>query len=128
MEKNRKTANEFGLLAEKLAVEYLVARGYVVREQRWRPGIGKGEIDIIAEDGLDVVFIEVKARKAGESDAIQAVDNRKMRNMTVGADAYLSGLEYFRPYRFDIITVSIGDGDYEIEHYKDAFLSPLFSH
>lgn len=127
--RDAKVANDLGLQAEQSAVEYLLSNGYVVRERRWRPAGGRGEIDIIAQQGSVIVFVEVKMRSSGSHDAVGAVDARKMRSLVVGADAYLQ----MQPqqgftYRFDIIAVSGGSGSMTVEHIADAFLSPLFSH
>lgn len=126
--RNAKLANVLGLQAEQAAVDYLVSHGYVVRERRWKPAGGRGEIDIIAQVGSDMVFIEVKMRSSGSREAVNAVDMRKMRNMVIGADAYLSMQQSQGfSYRFDIIAVSGLPDNTKVEHIVDAFLSPLFS-
>ena len=50
--------NLLGEEGEKIAVRYLKSKGYIVYQTNWR--FGKLEIDIIAEDGQELVFIEVK--------------------------------------------------------------------
>lgn len=57
----RGAAYEWGMEAEQIAADYLLARGYVIRERRWRCGASKKEIDIIAEKDAVMVFVEVKA-------------------------------------------------------------------
>ena len=47
-----------GARGEELAVRYLKNRGYRILERNYR--VKLGEIDIIAEQGGDLVFIEVK--------------------------------------------------------------------
>jgi putative endonuclease len=51
---------ELGRLGEQLAVDHLLGRGMTVVERNWRCRLG--EIDIIARDGVDTVFVEVKTR------------------------------------------------------------------
>ena len=48
---------ELGALGEDLAVEHLVARGLVVLVRNWR--CRYGEVDVIAQAGDAVVFVEV---------------------------------------------------------------------
>ncbi len=51
-------------MGERLAVQHLKAKGYLIREQNYRRA--EGEIDIIAEaDGL-VAFVEVKCRRGAK--------------------------------------------------------------
>ena len=49
-----------GSLGEELAVKQLKNNGYRILEQNFRSKFG--EIDIIAQEGGDLVFIEVKTR------------------------------------------------------------------
>ncbi|GAB3036028.1 YraN family protein [Parafrigoribacterium mesophilum] len=49
-----------GARGEQLATEHLVQRGYVILERNWR--CPAGEIDIVARDGDETVFVEVKTR------------------------------------------------------------------
>ena len=51
---------ELGRRGEQLAVDHLEARGMAVLERNWRCRLG--EIDIVARDRGDLVFIEVKTR------------------------------------------------------------------
>ena len=128
MTENKKvSAQEAGILAEKAAIDYLVIKGYAIKELRWKPMQGKGEIDIIAAIDNIIVFVEVKARTSGVEEAIAAVDRRKARNMSLGADKYLRQQQYWYHYRYDIIAVDLSEEPYKIEHIADAFLSPLFS-
>lgn len=123
----RKQAFEDGLKAESLAKDYLITHGYAIRETRWKPFNGKGEIDIIAAIDSTIVFVEVKARNTGVEQAIDAVDARKVRNITIGADAYLRQQKYWYQYRYDIIAIDLTQTPPTIEHIPDAFLSPLFT-
>lgn len=130
LEKKRR-ANELGLAAEQAAVDYLVSLGYAIKERRWKPFTGKGEIDIIAMAGTTMVFAEVKCRTlTPESDpdsALRAVDAAKRRNMAIGADKYLAAQPLLFNYRFDILTVDMDSCPPKITHIPDAFVSPLFA-
>jgi putative endonuclease len=66
-----------------------------------------GEIDLIAEHGADLVFIEVKTRTSADFQRpIEAVTSAKQRRIIGTAQAYLRervGRE--RRYRFDVVEV-----------------------
>lgn len=114
-----------GNRAEQLAAEFLMSKGYAIRERNWRPSPAHFEVDIIAQKDADIVFVEVKARTDTSVDPADAVDARKQRNISRAADIYLRRLPHLHYYRFDIIAVS-GEGDKtEITHIEDAFMSPL---
>ena len=115
-------ANDWGHDAEMLARDYLISQGYTVREMNWRIGSAL-EIDIIAQMENVIVFVEVKARKS--KDPVEAVDRKKRSKMVIGANAYLKAQPHLYEYRFDIITLTGTRGNYELDHYPDAFLPPL---
>lgn len=115
---------EWGEHAEQIALEYLFSEGYAVRERRWRAG-NTIEIDIIAQTGMWIVFVEVKARKGDYQDPVDAVDEKKRSKMVKAADIYLSNLKENYQYRFDIITLTGTPESYNICHIQDAFMPPL---
>ena len=55
---------ELGRRGEQLAVDHLEARGMRVIERNWRCRLG--EIDLVARDGDDTVFVEVKTRTTAD--------------------------------------------------------------
>lgn len=114
---------EFGRFAEKIATEMLITKGYAIREHNWR--CGKCEIDIIAQQGTEIVFIEVKARSNNWARPDQAIDLRKMRLLSRAADSYLRNLPLNFSFRFDVITLTGDFDNYHTEHIEDAFLPPL---
>ena len=81
-------------------------QGYEVLEMNYR--IRQGEIDIIAREGSCTVFVEVKYRAKGESDALSAVDHRKQQKISRVALTYITRhrLSQYSPYRFDVIAVT----------------------
>lgn len=115
--------SEFGKFAESVATDYLISKGYAIRERNWR--CGKLEIDIIAQLGITMVFVEVKGRSGEWEDPEEAVTRKKIRRVCNAADSYLQQLEFDFFYRFDIIAVTGTMESYTLEHYEDAFLPPL---
>ena len=57
--------NELGQWGENLAAEYLCSKGYVIIDRDWRSG--HRDLDIIAEDGDVVVFVEAGHQPLRES-------------------------------------------------------------
>lgn len=104
---------------EIAAAKYLEGRGYRIIKRNYRNRYG--EIDIIAEIGNILVFVEVKYRSAKSyGDPLEAVDIRKQRKICKAALYYYSGYGhgFNRPCRFDVIAV-YGDGT--MRHVENAF-------
>lgn len=79
---------EIGREYEELVAAYLVNCGYCVLERNFRGGTG--ELDIVAEMGGKVYFVEVKARKAGSRvSPWEAVTQDKQRRLMSAARAWL---------------------------------------
>jgi len=119
----RKKGNiTLGGRGERLAVEFLRSHGYRIVECNYRVKIG--EIDIVAEEGGDLVFLEVKTRSGTKFGLpIEAVGHHKQRKIIRVAQFYLSENDMFeRSVRFDVVSVilpTLGKG--KIEVFKDAF-------
>lgn len=126
-EKDKEEAKKWGKVAEKIVNDWLVAKGYTVRETNWRPSISKSEIDIIAQTGDTIAFVEVKARRDKDLDPADAITPEKMKKVVRGANTYLQTLEHDFFYRFDVATVSGNPDDYTIDYLEDAFLPPLLT-
>ena len=112
--------NQLGEEGEKIAVNYLKSRGYIIHHTNWR--MSHLEVDIIAEDNGELVFIEVKTRssdKYGEPE--EAVNDQKERDLLRLASVYLENLQLEVPARFDIISIIISISKSNITHFEDAF-------
>lgn len=113
---------ETGKIGEKLALEYLLQRGYVLLEKNWRDG--RREIDLImqGEDGLHVV--EVRTRHVPYSiSPEESVGCAKRRRIVAAAGAYVRKARMDADVRFDVVSVVFGlDGKYTIEYIPDAFI------
>ncbi len=115
--------NELGDWGETLATEYLVRKGYVVKERNWHLGSRDIDIIVLSEDLLTVVFVEVKTRRWDDViDPTEAVTPQKIRSIGYCANAYIKEQNLDMEIRFDIITV-VGspDSKQEINHIEDAF-------
>ena len=77
-----------GRVGEKKAAEYLKKKGYKIIKTNYKTAIG--EIDIIAEDGEYLVFIEVKTRSTADfGQPSQAVNLKKQEKYYKVALQYL---------------------------------------
>ena len=108
-----------GAAREQEACAYLRAAGYRILEQNYR--IRSGEIDLIAADGDEIVFCEVKYRRtSGGGPALEAVDGHKQYKILQTARYYLMRHPAWseKTVRFDVIGI---DGGGRITHIKNAF-------
>jgi putative endonuclease len=105
-----------GVFGEQLAVDYLVRQQCRIVARNVRTS--HGEIDIVADNGHELIFCEVKTRTSisyGYPEG--AVDERKSQHITLAAQTYLQreGIERF--WRIDIISVLI-DRDQKKAHFR----------
>ena len=115
------THNELGKWGEIMAADYLLRKGYLIRERDWKSG--RRDLDIIAQDGQTLVVVEVKTRRNRRfTDPENAVNYHKIQNLRIAANHYVKFHHINDPVRFDIITVTGTVGTTpEIEHIQDAF-------
>ena len=115
------TRSETGKLGEEKVCEYLRKLGYTVAERNFR--IKGGEIDIIAEDGTYLAFVEVKSRKPGSLvTGFEAVNKRKRGLIIKTAAEYCLRHPNMLQPRFDIAQVVIdGDKVLSIEYIQNAY-------
>ena len=126
-ESAREEARRWGAQAENIVAEWLITKGYTVRERNWRPSVNHSEIDIIAQKDDTLIFVEVKARKDMEVDPLEALDIDKKKKVVRGANVYMRQQEQDFFYRFDVAAVNGTPDDYKLEYMEDAFLPPLMS-
>jgi len=111
-----------GRRGEAAAEALLERAGMKIVARRFRRR--SGEIDLIAERGDLVVFVEVKTRRGtGFGTPAEAVTRTKQERMARVALAWLQrtgGLE--RRTRFDVVEVCVGAGGASVLHHiEDAF-------
>ena len=113
---------EAGRRGEELAARYLVAHGFRILQHRFRTR--SGEIDLVAEEGETLAFIEVKTRSSAACGRpAEAVDRRKQARLTRAAEVYLARTgQYDAACRFDVVEVwDEPGGECRIDHIRDAF-------
>lgn len=111
----------FGKTSENIAQKYLEKNNYKILSTNWR--FSKfGEIDIVAEDKNEFVFIEVKSKSSSVSEAKEMVTFKKQRKLIKLASLYLHTKRIKnKKCRFDVIALKINSDKIELEHIKNAF-------
>lgn len=105
-------------MGERKAREYLADMGYSILETNFHTR--RGEIDIVARQGDEIVFVEVKsAGSPSFGDPLGWVPAWKQERIVRASVVYLSlkGL-HGAPVRYDVITV---DRMGSVNHVQDAF-------
>ncbi|MCW4451676.1 YraN family protein [Kaistella sp. BT6-1-3] len=115
--------NDFGNLAEDLAVEYLEKKNYRIIARNFR--YQKAEIDIVAEFDALIVVTEVKARSYNTLiEPQEAVTKKKIKSIVMCTDFFMQDKTIDKEVRFDIITVLPDEkGVLQLTHIEDAFQS-----
>jgi len=110
-----------GKEGEKIAAAYLKKNGYRIIEINFRCPIG--EIDIVAKEKNDLVFVEVKTRKSIDLGyPEQAVGIRKQKKMSQLALWYLQKRKIAEiNARFDVVAINLIPENNEVKLIKNAF-------
>lgn len=113
-------SKQLGVKAEELAKDYLIKQGLVWRASNYLSRVG--EIDLIMQDGVYLVFVEVRQRhSSSHGNALESITFSKRQKLIKTASLYLMvhKLHDKHPSRFDVI--SIQGHPAEITWVKDAF-------
>lgn len=111
--------DDLGRHGEQLAAQFLRSAGYAIVDRNWR--CARGEIDLVARDGAEIVFVEVKTRSSRSFghpfEAITAQKLARMRRLAaVWCEAHPGT---HGPIRIDAIAViAPWGGPAQIEHLR----------
>lgn len=96
-----------GHRGEALAALFLQLKLYRIRDRRFKTALG--EIDLVAEKGRTVVFVEVKQRAANADEALTYASINRER-ITRAAQLWLARNPEAtgRDFRFDVILLAPG--------------------
>jgi putative endonuclease len=114
---NKKT----GKTGEDIAAAFLKKKRYKIIERNYKCVFG--EVDIVARDMNDIVFIEVKSRKSKDfGEPEDAVTLNKQRKISKVALNYLKDRHLDdRDARFDVIAIKLSTEGSIVKHIKNAF-------
>lgn len=107
----------FGDRAEALAARHLTAKGMRILARQFRTRYG--EIDLIAKDGDEVVFVEVKARTTNDFGyPEESVTVTKLRKIMQCAAQYLRKQRWDdHPHRIDVIAIEFATNPPRLTHF-----------
>jgi len=107
-------------MGEDLAARALAERGYRILERNYR--FERGEVDIIAMDGEELVFVEVKTRETdafgAPEESITPFKEEQLKKVAEGFifERHLEG----QTCRFDVVAITLRKGNPEIRILQDV--------
>lgn len=115
--------HKLGKWGETVAAVHLEAKGYEIIDRNWR--CSKGEIDLIAQAGQELVFVEVKTRRGRDAGAPEeSLTYKKGKKLLELAQLYLAENDLEADWRVDLVAVEL-DRDGKLlrcEHIPNAVL------
>ena len=107
-----------GKIGEELAVKYLKQIGYKIIERNFKCRLG--EIDIIALEKNEIIFIEVKTRTSIKyGHPADAVNENKQKHLIKSVKYYLYLRSLENEYvRIDVIEMYLYKNKYKVNHIK----------
>ena len=114
--------DNIGFKGEEYACNYLENKEYQIIARNFM--CNQGEIDIVAKDKNELVFIEVKTRtNLKYGNPVDAVDKNKTKHIWNATKFYLYKNNLEKEYvRFDVIEVYIIAKGYRINHIKNVMM------
>lgn len=119
VKKRRTSSQQKGQGAEQRALDYLKKQGLQLIDQNFT--IRGGEIDLIMQEGNTLVFIEVRARRAGSLvHPFESITPAKCKHIQLAAQIFMMKKQAHNFHlRFDVIGVNLHNN--QIDWLKDAF-------
>ena len=114
-----------GVWGEEQAARYLRRHGWRIAARNF--SVRQGEVDLIAEKGGVLAFVEVKLRRDDAfAEAREFVTAAKQRRIRTAASLFLASNETDAQPRFDVIEVYAPAGEKtifpKIVHIENAFM------
>ena len=105
-DKNIIKTKDIGRSGEKIAARFLISRGAKILEKNWR--CGHLEIDLIVQDGPELVFVEVKTSLEGGFNPENYLKRQQILRIKKAALSYAGRRGFnFEFCRFDLVFVNI---------------------
>ena len=117
---SRQEAKETGVVGEQIAARWLIEQGYTIIDKNYR--YGHNEIDIVAMEGGELVIVEVKTRtNTAFGSPEEAVNLEKRKILMRLANRYVRHHHWQGNTRFDIVAITMKEGEPQIKLIKNAF-------
>ena len=113
--------SRLGAQGERIAAAHLETCGLVVSERNYRTRYG--EIDLIARDGEQIVFTEVRTRRsAAYGTPEESLTPRKQARLVKAALEYIEERSlHATSWRIDLVAITLNpDGPADIRRYEFA--------
>lgn len=100
------TTKMIGNKAESIVAEYLQYLGYDIIDRNF--SCKAGELDIIASQNGEIVFVEVRSRHSEESiNPLFTITEKKQNSIKKAAQIYMMKNALTQPFRFDFAIVTM---------------------
>ena len=118
-------SNEIGAIGERKVAEYLKSKGCIIIKRNWKDRYG--EVDRIAQDSKNIIFVEVKTRS---EDALfagnEAIDVGKRKRIRNASLMFVKRLNTDLEPRIDTAEVTYykkddGTTGWKLNYIKSAF-------
>ena len=117
---NSDSTHQRGRRAEKAGERWLADQGYRIVARNYRTPVG--EIDLIAQDGDTLCFIEIKARTSSAyGPAITAISPHQQSRVARAASLYLLRAGWEGPCRFDALGLDWAGEKWTFTLLRSAF-------
>jgi len=117
-----RSTKTIGDVAEDIAVDHLEAQGWFIIERQWSHH-NMGELDIVADDGTAIVFVEVRFRTRTDFGLPEeTLSKAKLARIRRTAAMYMvkKGIRD-KACRFDVLAIDMMSGKPEVRHYRNCF-------
>jgi putative endonuclease len=112
-----------GVWGESLAILHLEAHGYQILDRNWRCRLG--EIDIIARQNEELVFVEVKTRRGTKMGSPEeGLTKVKSKRLVKLSQLYLVEADLDVDWRLDLVAIQVDEkmSLLRLEHLPNAIL------
>ena len=111
-----------GAEGERLAAAFLEQKGYIILARNYR--FDRGEVDLVASEGGDLVFVEVKARRSREFGAPEeSITQAKEAQLKTVAEGYLFEHQIEnQACRFDVVSITYEQGTPRMRLIQNVFV------
>ena len=97
---------KLGQWGESVAARHLEAKGYEIIARNWR--CRQGEIDLVAQAGEELVFVEVKTRRGRDMGTPEeALTPHKSRKLLQLGQLYVAAHDPDADWRIDLVAVEL---------------------